>query len=109
MYGTKSERSGTSELQLTLGNLLADQAKLQAELDALTKQPTGTTGENGAPEPAPEPASPPPPPEEAESESRARRGRDLSASKLPRVVVEIRDGAPRRAAEGSLTGRRAIS
>ena len=45
LYGTKSERSGTSELQLTLGNLLADQAKLQAELDALTKQPTGTTAE----------------------------------------------------------------
>ncbi|MBL0195733.1 MAG: transposase [Myxococcales bacterium] len=93
LYGTKSERSGTSELQLTLGNLLADQAKLQAELDALTKQPTGTTGENGAPEPAPEPASPPPPPEEAESEKPRPKGRrDLSASKLPRVVVEIRDG-----------------
>ena len=38
LFGTKSERGGTSELQLTLGSLLADQAKLQKELDALTKR-----------------------------------------------------------------------
>ena len=33
LYGNKTERSRTSELQLALGELLAGEAKLQGELD----------------------------------------------------------------------------
>jgi hypothetical protein len=34
IYGNKTERTGTSELQLTLGNLLDDEKLLQKKLDA---------------------------------------------------------------------------
>jgi hypothetical protein len=33
LFGTKSERSGTNELQLLLGDILADLAPLQRALD----------------------------------------------------------------------------
>ena len=39
LYGTKSERGGTNELQLTLGDMLSEKAALQKQLrDALDKQ-----------------------------------------------------------------------
>jgi hypothetical protein len=81
LFGPRSERGGTNELQLLLGELLADQQALQKELDSLEGK-TGGTEE-------PSPASPPlgPPPQRPPPKGR----RDLSASKLPRTIVEIRD------------------
>lgn len=48
LFGPRSERGGTSELQLTLADLLADQQDLQRELDALA---SGDAGSNDPPEP----------------------------------------------------------
>lgn len=79
LYGNKTERSHTSEMQLALGDLLATEARLQKELDAAVarakKDAGGDAGEPGAPA------------ERAKPKGR----RDLLASKLPRFVVEIRD------------------
>ena len=49
LFGTRSERSVTSELQLALGDLLASEAKLQADLDASVEK---------AKDAAPKPESP---------------------------------------------------
>lgn len=86
LFGPRSERGGTSELQLALGNLLADQAALQQQLDALVKK-----AESGAAAP----------PEKRKRQPPTGR-RDLSASTLPQVVVEIAD--PELAARGKLIG-----
>lgn len=75
LYGTKTERSRTSELQLTLGELLASETKLQAELDEAV-----ANADKAAPEPA-EPAS--------KGKPRPHGRRNLFASNLPRYVVEI--------------------
>ena len=81
LYGRRSERSHTSELQLTIGDLLAGEIQLQAELnDAMgkTKQAVDqVTGEGEKPAPRDKPAP------------KGRRNLDLS--KLPRYVVEILD------------------
>lgn len=79
LFGTKSERGYTSELQLALGDLLATEAKLQADLDASIE------GANGA--------SPKPAPSRDKGKARPHGRRNLDASKLPRVPVEIRDAA----------------
>lgn len=75
LYGNKTERSVTSEVQLALGDLLASEAALQKELDKKVKE-----AETGAP-PAPK----------ADGTPRPHGRRDLATSKLPRVVVEIVD------------------
>jgi transposase len=87
LFGTKTERSHTSELQLALGDLLAVEAKLQADLDASVEKAEAA---------APKPASP-----EGEGKGKARPHgrRNLFASNLPRVPVEIRD--PAREAQGA--------
>lgn len=95
LYGTKSERRGTSELQLTLGGLLAEQAKLQEALDALVKgsgapAPTGEVAAAVASETPPAPPASAPP---AKVRPTPKGRRDLSASNLPKVLVEIRDEA----------------
>ncbi len=77
LFGTKTERSQTSELQLALGDLLATEAKLQADLDASVEN---------AKDAAPKPESP-------EGKARPHGRRNLFASNLPRVPVEIRDAA----------------
>ncbi len=77
IYGNKTERSKTSELQLTLGDLLATEQKLQQELDAAVAK-----AEEAA-EPAPKHS--PDPQRRATPKGR----RDLFASKLPRLSVEI--------------------
>ena len=80
LYGNKTERSHTSEMQLALGDLLATEARLQKELDAAiaeakkaaggdAQRPGGAAGERPKP----------------------KGRRDLLASKLPRFVVEILD------------------
>ncbi len=75
LYGNRTERSHTSELQLALGDLLAGEAELQKALDDAVGKV------QGAVEPEPKPAAGPRP---------APKGRrDLSLSKLPRVVIEI--------------------
>jgi transposase len=88
LFGPRSERGGTSELQLLLGDMLAQQAVLQKQLDeALAKKREG------------EDAKPPPPPA-ARPKPKGRR--DLSVSTLPTVVVELTD--PELAKKGKLIG-----
>lgn len=77
LFGSKTERLQTSELQLALGDLLAVEAKLQADLDASIEGAKG--------------AAPESPTSKGKSPPHGRR--NLDASKLPRVPVEIRDHA----------------
>ena len=79
LFGTRSERSLTSELQLALGDLLATEAKLQADLDASVDKAKD--------------AAPKPDPSEGTGKARPHGRRNLFASNLPRVPVEIRDAA----------------
>lgn len=79
LYGNKTERSHTAETQLALGELLAGEAELQRELDDAVGKV------EDALEPEPKPAT-------GESSGAKPKGRrDLSTSKLPRVLVEILD------------------
>jgi transposase len=75
LYGNKTERSRTSELQLALGDLLEGEAKLQKELD---EKVAGASN-----------AAPPPPEGPGAGKPRPHGRRDLLASKLPRVAIEI--------------------
>jgi transposase len=75
LYGNKTERSLTSELQLALGDLLAGQQELQKELAKQLKEATD--------------AAPPEPDNGDKPRARGRRDLALLESKLPRVVVEI--------------------
>jgi len=76
LFGNKTERVHTSEMQLALGDLLATEKRLQEELNAAVAQAKKDAGgEPGAPAPRTKPTG----------------RRDLLASKLPRVVLEIRD------------------
>src|SRR5262245_37637984 len=79
LYGNRTERSHTNELQLALGDLLAGEALLQKELaEAVGKADAAT-----------KPASETPPPRSEGDKPRGRR--DLLASKLPRYSLEILD------------------
>ena len=78
LFGTKTERLQTSELQLALGDLLAVEAKLQSDLDASIEKANDAT---------------PPDPSEGKGKARPHGRRNLDASKLLRVPVEIRDSA----------------
>jgi transposase len=78
LYGNKTERSQTSELQLTLGNLLEAEKQLQKQLDeAVAKAQNGADADNAATD------------ERAKTKPKGRR--DLALSKLPRVLLEILD------------------
>ena len=77
LFGSKTERGRTSELQLALGDLLAAEAKLQADLDASIEKAQDAT-------PKAEPG-------EGTGKPRPHGRRNLFASNLPRVPVEIRD------------------
>ncbi len=79
LFGSKTERGRTSELQLALGNLLAAEATLQADLDASVEKAQD--------------AAPKAEPEEGTGKPRPHGRRNLFASNLPRVPVEIRDSA----------------
>jgi transposase len=102
LFGPRSERTGTSELQLTLGDLLADEARLQKELEELIaagEDPGATTpaaadAETDVAAPESSAASEPDgagakPGGVQRPKPRGRR--DLSVSKLPKVVVEFTD------------------
>lgn len=78
-YGNKTERARTNELQLALGDLLKDEKALQKQLDAAVTQ---------AQDPGSDEA-PPAEPEKAKAKPKGRR--DLSASTLPRFLLEICD------------------
>jgi transposase len=80
IYGNKTERTGTSEVQLTLGNLLDAEKQLQKELDAAVAK--ARRDDDGAAAGAPPADAPRPKP---------KGRRDLSASTLPRFLLEIRD------------------
>ena len=79
LFGSKTERFRTSELQLALGDLLAAETKLQADLDASIEKAKD--------------AAPTPDPSEDKGKARPHGRRNLLASNLPRVPVEIRDSA----------------
>src|SRR5690242_20060982 len=50
IYGNKTERSQTSELQLSLGDLLEAEKQLQKQLDQAVAQVNAQTGESPPPE-----------------------------------------------------------
>ena len=79
LFGNKTERSHTSEMQLALGDLLATEARLQNELDAAVAQAKKDAGDDAGGTGAPS------------DRAKPKGRRDLLASKLPRFVVEIRD------------------
>jgi hypothetical protein len=79
IYGNKTERTRTSELQLTLGSLLDAEKQLQMELDAAVAK---ARGDGDGPDSPPAAGAPRPKP---------TGRRDLSASSLPRFLLEIRD------------------
>ncbi len=77
LYGTKSERSHTSELQMSLGDLLDVQKALQKQLDEAVAKAAAECDRKARP-----------------SEKRKSHGGgrpQLELSKLPRVVVEVPD------------------
>jgi hypothetical protein len=78
LYGNKTERTGTSELQLTLGDLLAGEKQVQKDLDAAV----ANARDSGDAESEPPAAAP---------VTKPKRRRDLLASNLPRFLLEIRD------------------
>jgi transposase len=81
LYGNKTERSQTSELQLTLGDLLEAEKQLQKQLDeAVAKAQNGATGDDA--DASGEKTKPKP-----------KGRRDLTLSKLPRILLEIFDEA----------------
>ena len=86
LFGTKSERMGTSEMQLLLGDLLREPAALQKALD----EARGAGDASGSSDPKDKAKRPP------------TGRRDLSASKLPVITVELLDEAL--AAKGRLVG-----
>ena len=83
LFGSKTERSRTSELQLALGDLLATEEKLQADLDAAVDQAC-----DAAPKSDPADGT-----GTGTGKPRPHGRRNLFASQLPRVPVEIRDAA----------------
>jgi transposase len=79
LYGNKTERSHTAEAQLALGDLLAGEAELQRQLnDALGKV-------EDALEPERKPAA------GGQNGTKPTGRRNLSTSKLPRVLLELLD------------------
>lgn len=100
LFGPRTERTGTSELQLTLGDILADDTRLQQELDAQTKGDALAPADDDAAAAKGEDAKPASPPPKARAKPKGRR--DLSISKLPTVVVDFTD--PDLAERGRLIG-----
>ena len=80
LYGNKTERSHTSELQLALGDLLAGEAQAAGRARRRGRQ---DAKDAVGPEPKPETG--------ARDRAKPKGRRDLCASKLPRVPVEILD------------------
>jgi transposase len=79
LFGNKTERSHTSEAQLALGDLLAEEARLQQELDAAVDKAKEEAGADSK-----APANP-------GERPKPKGRRNLFASNLPRYPVEILD------------------
>jgi transposase len=80
IYGNKTERTQTSELQLSLGSLLDADEQLQKQLDeAVAKAKADVNGESSATSASEKPKTKP------------TGRRDLLASNLPRFLLEIFD------------------
>jgi len=98
LFGNRTERSHTSELQLALGDLLAGEAQLQQALEDAVGKVEDAVGkaDDDALDKADNVLGPEPKPPGPRAAPRGRR--NLSASTLPRVPVEILD--PEREASG---------
>jgi transposase len=83
LFGNKTERSRTNELQLSLGDLLDREKELQKELE----KAAATAREAAAADEANRPSDP----GSERKPSKPKGRRDLSASNLPKVPVEIID------------------
>jgi hypothetical protein len=83
LFGNKTEQSRTNELQLTLGNLLDREMELQKELE----KAAAAAREAAAAEQANRPSQP----GNETKPTKPKGRRDLSASSLPKVPVEIMD------------------
>jgi transposase len=81
LFGPRSERTGTTELQLSLGDILGDVAALQKQLDALQQKA----------EPASETPPAEPPAKDKGDRPKPKGRRDLSLSSLPKVTVDLTD------------------
>src|SRR5688572_2048120 len=80
IFGNKTERTQTSELQLSLGSLLDADQQLQKQLDeAVAKAKADVNGESGGASTSEKPKTKP------------TGRRDLLASNLPRFLLEIFD------------------
>jgi transposase len=79
VYGNKTERTQTSELQLSLGDLFEADKRLQKQLDEAVAKAGGEAAASTSPDAQPK----------AKAKGTGRR--DLLASNLPRVLLEIRD------------------
>lgn len=79
LFGNKTERSRTSELQLALGSLLDDEKLLQKQLDGAVKAAREATGEDDGTK------------QTSQGTVKPKGRRDLSASTLPRCTIEVLD------------------
>ena len=80
IYGNKTERSQTSELQLSLGDLFEAEKPLQKQLDQAVSQAKPETGSGGAPEK-----------EAPKSRPSGTGRRNWLVSDLPRTYFEVLD------------------
>lgn len=80
LYGNRTERSGTSELQLAFGDLLEAEKALQQELDDARKIAAAFDTESSQPDGS-----------DAGTKKKGSGRRNLSESSLPRIEVEITD------------------
>lgn len=80
LYGTKSERTNTSEFQLMLGGMFGENTALQKEMEAALTP--GGSGDDGNGEREDKEKKPRPKP---------KGRRNLAASSLPRITVDIDD------------------
>jgi transposase len=79
IYGNKTERGQTSELQLTLGDLLDAEKRLQNQLDEALAKAQGASHDAEAPGST------------GEAKPKPKGRRDLSTSDLPRFLIEVLD------------------
>lgn len=83
LYGNKTEKSHSSELQLTLGDLLDSEKELAKELDRAVQAAREAAESDAENQPCN--------PDSEKKASKPKGRRDLSLSSLPKVPVEIID------------------
>jgi transposase len=85
LFGTKSERTNTSEFQLVLESLFPENAPLREQLEAALTPGNSGESEDGEP---PKSGSGD---KERKPRAKPKGRRNLSASNLPRITVDIED------------------